>query len=186
MKTAFAIGFAGLLLAGCSSPSARQPGPAMEPPGVPRSAGTGPAPDGSAAPRAIEAPDRIEFPATYRLVVVEGHLVLVRETDAQALVPPPTSLRVVTGEIARGELAYQPGLLPQELAAQVAANRESAARLDNALAEVMERSRLLSAQALELKAQSQRLADQLAAVRPAPPATAAKAPTPPPPAADPE
>jgi len=175
-----------LLLAACSFPSARQPGPAMEAPGVPPPAAAGSTPGRAAAPRALEAPDRIEFPATYRLVMVEGHLLLVRETDAQALAPPPTSLRAVAGEVARGELAFQPGLLPQELAAQVAANRESAARLDNALAEVMERSRLLSAQALDLKAQSQRLADQLAAARAARPPAAAPAPVPPPAAPDPE
>ncbi len=67
------------------------------------------------------------------------------------------------GEIARGELAYQPALLPQELAAEVAANRESSARMDNALSAVMQRSRELSAQALELQAQSSKLARLVAA-----------------------
>jgi hypothetical protein len=67
------------------------------------------------------------------------------------------------GEIGRGELAYQPGLLPQELAAEVAANRESSARMDNALDAVMRRSRELSAQALELQAQSRKLAEMVGA-----------------------
>jgi hypothetical protein len=72
-------------------------------------------------------------------------------------------MRVVAGEISRGELAYQPGLLPQELAAEVAANRESSARMDNALDSVMRRSRELSEQALELQAQSRKLAEMLSA-----------------------
>jgi hypothetical protein len=107
-------------------------------------------------------PDRITLPATYRLLLVDGHLALVRETDPQALEPGPTSMRVVMGEIARGELAYQPGLLPQELAAEVASNRESSARMDNALDTVMQRSRELSERALELEAQGRKLAELLA------------------------
>jgi hypothetical protein len=113
----------------------------------------------------IRMPDRITLPAAYRLMLVDGHLALVRETDAQALEPAPTSMRIVTGEIARGELAYQPGLLPQELAAEVASSRESSARMDNALDSVMQRSRELSAQALELEAQGRRLAELLAAAQ---------------------
>ncbi len=108
-------------------------------------------------------PDHIVLPASYRLMLVDGHLTLVRETDPQSVEGAPTSLRVIAGEIARGELAYQPGLLPQELAAEVASNRESSARMDNALASVMQRSRELSQQALELNAQSKRVADLLAA-----------------------
>ncbi|HMD60468.1 MAG TPA: hypothetical protein VKG78_03505 [Opitutaceae bacterium] len=69
------------------------------------------------------------------------------------------------GEIARGELAYQPALLPQELAEEVASNRESSARMDNALGAVMQRSRELSEQALELEAQGKKLAELLAAAQ---------------------
>jgi len=94
-------------------------------------------------------------------MLLDGHLTLVRQSDAASLSPSPASLRLVAGEISRGELAYQPGLLPQELAAEVAANRESAARMDASLGEVMRRSRELSAQALELKEQSGRLAELL-------------------------
>jgi uncharacterized coiled-coil protein SlyX len=96
-------------------------------------------------------------------MLLDGHLTLVRETDSQALEPAPASMRIVTGEVARGELAYQPALLPQELAAEVAANRESAARMDNALASVMQRSRELAERALALEAQSKKLAETLRA-----------------------
>jgi hypothetical protein len=96
-------------------------------------------------------------------MLLDGHLALVRVSDEQALASAPTSMRIIVGELARGELAYQPGLLPQELAAEVAANRESSARMDNALGTVMLRSRELSDQALELKSESARLAGLLQA-----------------------
>jgi hypothetical protein len=119
---------------------------------------------------AIRLPDRITLPAAYRLILLDGHLTLVRETDAQAIAPGPGSLRIVMGELARGELAYQPALLPQELAADVATDRASVAQMKAALEAVMRRSGELSAQVRELEAESRRLADLLAgAPRPAAP-----------------
>jgi predicted nucleic acid-binding protein len=153
MRPLAAIPAAGLLLAcACSSPG-RTHAAAPEP-----GAGAGT----KAGDAAIRLPERIILPASYRLVLLDGHLALVREAEEQALEAAPASMRIVTGEIARGELAYQPGLLPQELAAEVAANREGSARMDNALEAVMRRSRELSEQALELQAQSRKLADLLA------------------------
>jgi uncharacterized coiled-coil protein SlyX len=155
-----------LLLCGCAEPRRLQEGPGAEHLGAPSPAVDAAVPsgipDGAERP-AIRLPDRITLPASYRLMLLDGHLALVREADPQALEGAPTSMRVVAGEIARGELAYQPGLLPQELAAEVAANRESAARMDNALDTVMDRSRELSEQALELQAQSRKLAELLSA-----------------------
>jgi hypothetical protein len=154
-----------ILMAGCATPSRLQEGPGAAHLGAP-SAPVDPAIVSLSAdpePAAIRLPDRLTLPASYRLILLDGHLSLVREADARALAPAPASLRIVTGEIARGELAYQPALLPQELAAEVAANRESSARMDNALAAVMQRSRELSAQALELRAQSGKLAELVAA-----------------------
>jgi len=157
MRPLASIPAAGLLLAcACSSPGrthAAAPDPGAR------------AAVASAADAPIRLPERIVLPASYRLVLLDGHLALVREADEQALEAAPASMRIVTGEIARGELAYQPGLLPQELAAEVAANREGSARMDNALEAVMRRSRELSEQALELQAQSRKLADLLAAAQ---------------------
>jgi len=178
-----------VLAVGCAVPSRLQEGSGaahVGAPSLPVDAGLVGARAGP-DPVAIRLPDRLTLPAAYRLILLDGHLSLVRESDAQALAPAPASLRVVTGEIARGELAYQPALLPQELAAEVAANRESSARMDNALAAVMQRSRELSAQALELQVQSRRLADLVAAEqergagRPAPPRAATPKPDPAPP-----
>ena len=153
-----------LIAWGCSvSPQSAGPGPAR--PGMPPLAIDPTVVDQPAAhpAAAIRLPERITIPAAYRLVLLDGRLTLVRETDPEALESAPTSLRVVTGEIARGELAYQPALLPQELAAEVAANRESAQRMDNALASVMQRSRELSDQTLAVEAQSKKLAEMLRA-----------------------
>lgn len=163
-----ALAAAAALVCGCAT--RREPaGPGVAGVGAPNSpVGEDVLPRGGAAEglsgrEPIRLPDRITLPASYRLVLLEGHLVLVRETDPTTLLQAPATLRILAGEIARGELAYQPGLLPQELAAEVAANRESSARMDNALDAVMRRSRELSEQALEIQEQSRRLAELLAA-----------------------
>ena len=175
---------AGMLLGACASPSRPQAAPGAQGPGVPRRAvdpsvvTDDPEARGDGADAgSIRLPDRITIPAAYRLMLVDGHLALVRETDPQTLDPGPASLRVITGEIARGDLGYQPGLLPQELAAEVAANRESSARMNNALESVMQRSRELSDQAAALQAQAKKLGDLLAAAqaRPGPAEAAGKA-----------
>jgi hypothetical protein len=114
-------------------------------------------PPGPEAPT-LRLPEQITLPATYRLLLVDGHLALVRASEGTVVPTGPTSLRIVTGEIARGELAYQPAMLPQELAAEVAANRESTARMERALAGVMQRSRVLAAQTARLEAQTRALA----------------------------
>jgi hypothetical protein len=149
--------------AGCAA-APRTPGPPPAQVGAPESSVDPAIVVRAAAPDTrVRLPDRLALPAAYRLVLVEGQLQLVREADAQALEPAPTSLRIVTGEVARGELAFQPGLLPQELAREVAANRESSARLDNALGEVMQRSRDLAGQARQLQEESRALATRLTA-----------------------
>ena len=160
------------LLGACTSQNRPQGAPGASSVGAPNPPydrrvldGAGPDAGSGADSRPVRMPDRIALPATYRLILVDGHLTLVRETDAQALEPPPTSMRIVMGEVARGELAYQPALLPQELAAELAASRESAARMDNALDTVMQRSRELSEQALALEAQGRKLAELLAAAQ---------------------
>lgn len=161
-----------LLLCACAAPNRPQAGPGAAMVGSPRTpvdaavVGSGPrAVAGGTDRDSIRLPDRITLPASYRLVLLDGHLVLVRETDPQTLLQAPSSMRIVMGELARGELAYQPALLPQELAAEVAANRESSARMDNALEAVMRRSRELSEQSMDLQAQSRRLAELLSAAQ---------------------
>ena len=129
----------------------------------PQPAQAEPSPDPSRS--AVRLPERITLPASYRLVLLDGHLTLVRETDPQSLEGAPPSLRIVAGELSQGELGYQPGLLPQELAAEVAANRESSARMDATLAAVLERSRELALQARALQEESGRIASALDAAQ---------------------
>lgn len=183
MKPSFAVALAIMALAGACAvaPTAPQaaigatgvgaPVPAVDGPVLAAGAG-----DPKARSEAIRLPDRIVLPATYRLILLDGHLTLVRETDSQALSAGPTTLRIVMGELARGELAYQPALLPQELAAEVASDRQRAARTADALEAVMRRTRELSEQVRELEAQRRRLAELLAA--PPTPTAASGAPPP--------
>jgi hypothetical protein len=166
MKTTWLILLSLMTVCGCSSPKRPQAGPGAAAIGAPVSPVDAALADDPLRPSgAFRLPDRITLPASYRVMLLDGHLTLVRETDSQALDPSPASLRIITGEIARGELAYQPALLPQELAAEVAANRESAARMDNAMESVLQRSRELSAQAMEVEGQAQRLAALLSAAQ---------------------
>lgn len=147
-----------LALCACASPPRPRAAPVAEPSGAPR-----PAPAASpaaAGPDAPELPDMITLPAAYRLMLVDGRLALVRETGARAGGVP---LRVLAADEAQRDPTFAPAPLPQELAAQLAESRESAARMDGALESVMQRSRELSDRALELEAQGRRLAELLAA-----------------------
>jgi hypothetical protein len=170
MKAAFpTLAACILLLCACASPRRPQAAPGAQALGVPshtvdttvETATTEENRDSAS----VHLPDRIVIPAAYRLLLLDGRLTLVRDTDPQIIDPGPSSLRVVTGESSGGDLSYQPALLPQELAAEVASNRESSARMDNALDSVMQRSRELSEQATELEAQAKRLGDLLAAAQ---------------------
>jgi len=139
------------LAGGCANPRQPQAAPGASRVGAPDPrvdatlAGRGsPA---EAAPRTAPpsaSPTASRLPASYRLMLLDGHLELVRETDPQEILRAPATLRLVAGELARGELAYQPGPPAAGAPAEVAANRESSARMDNALEEVMRRSRELS------------------------------------------
>jgi hypothetical protein len=154
-----------LLLCACSAPRRPQVAPGAAPLGLPQPAAP-PAPS-SATPLAERAepdlPEILTLPAVYRLMLVDGRLALVRESDARSLRTGSSSLRIVSGEGAGADPSYQPAPLSQELAAELAASRQRSERLDGALESVMQRSRELSEQALELEAQGKRLAELLAA-----------------------
>jgi hypothetical protein len=154
-----------LALCACASPRRPQAAPGPEPLGLPGRAVASAPPGAPAAAGAAgpELPDVLTLPATYRLMLVDGRLALVRETDERVLQGGGTALRVVAGDPGREEPSYAPAPLPQELAAQLAESRESAARMDGALQAVMQRSRELSDRALELEEQGRRLAELLAA-----------------------
>ena len=109
------------------------------------------------SPRTIEkaeaAPEVVPLPTAYRLMLLDGQLVLVRDHD------PAQVVRIESTPLSSPE---HPELLPQEMAAEVERNRASGARMDNALKAVMDRSRDLEQQAQVLGEQSKHLADMLA------------------------
>jgi hypothetical protein len=156
-----------LLLCSCASPNRPQASPGAQGVGVPSRAVDSPLATansgGKADDPAINLPDKIVIPADYKLMLLDGRLTLVRETDPRTIDPGPSSLRVITDVTDGGDLSYQPALLPQELAAEVASYKESSARMDNALDSVMQRSRELSDQAAELEVQAKRLGELMAA-----------------------
>lgn len=154
-----------LLLSACAGTLGPQSGPGATPVGAPLVTVDAlirekalPAQAPPEAPERPRLPERIVLPAAYRLVIVDGHLTLVRESDPRDTEPGSPA----GGDANPSSLAYQPALLPQELAAEVEACRESAARMDRALESVMQRSRELSQQAIDLQAQAKRLAQLLA------------------------
>jgi len=154
-----------LSLCACAAPQRPQVAPGAAPLGLPQRAAP-PAPAGAKPLEEGAEPDLPEIltlPAVYRLMLLDGRLALVRESDARSLRTGSSSLRIVAGEGAGGDPSYQPAPLSQELAAELAASRQRSARLDGALESVMQRSRELSEQALELEAQGRRLAELLAA-----------------------
>jgi hypothetical protein len=154
-----------LALCACASPRRPQAAPGAEPIGLPGRALAPVAPGAASPPEARgepQLPDILTVPSAYRLLLVDGHLALVRETDARAF-RGGSSLRIIAGDAARGELSYEPAPLAQELAAELADSRERTARMNAALETVMQRSRELSERALELEAQGKRLAQLLAA-----------------------
>jgi hypothetical protein len=161
MNASISLACCMLLLCSCASPTRPQASPGAQGVGVPnRSVDLTVATLNSgekAVNSAIDLPDRIVIPAAYKLMLIDGRLTLVRETDPQTINPGPSSLRVVTANATGGDLSYQPALLPQELAAEVASYKESSARMDNALDSVMQRSRELSDQAAGLEAQAKKL-----------------------------
>ncbi len=165
MRSALLIVLA-LAAGSCAAPRPVQRAPGATAPGLPESPPQPAAASRDASPPTpVVLPERIDVAATYRLVLVEGRFVLVREPDGAALAADPS---------------LAPALLPPEIAAELASDRESAARMDNALESVMSRSRELSQRAAELQAQSARLAEELAAqqAKAAAPRPAAAAPPP--------
>lgn len=120
---------------------------------------------GTAAAGTIRLPDRLVLPASYQLVLVEGRLTLVRETDPQSLDAGAPSIRILSGAVACNDPAYRGDPLSLEWAAEIAADHESVLRMDHALEAVMQRSHELVRQAAELESQSKKMAELLVAAQ---------------------
>lgn len=70
----------------------------------------------------------ITVPGVYRAYVVNGRMVFVRETDPRKIAAAPSSMRIMMGNPEAGEITYQPLLLEQEHAIELAKTREQNAR----------------------------------------------------------
>lgn len=157
-----------LILCACVAPGRPQAGAGAAAVGLPKRTVSTATIEANAAAQAPDArrepsmPEIMPLPAQYRLLVVDGHLALVRE-DASEPAPAMASVRIGYGAQALPDPTYHPEPLPQEVAAELQACRQSSSRMEGALQTVMQRSRELAERALEIEAQGKRLAELLAA-----------------------
>jgi hypothetical protein len=107
---------------------------------------------GQPASRVVIAPDQLVAPGTYRLLIVDGQTVLVRETDPRKILTSP-AVQIVATDPMSTDLAIQPALLPQEVTEEIVKNR---AQTDEALRTLPQ----LMAQVNALKAEQKRLTDE--------------------------
>ncbi len=110
-------------------------------------------------------PERIALPSDYRLILLDGSLVLLRDGGAAGR---PIHL---DGSLpAAGAVVRQPSLLPQELAAEARRSQEVTDRLERELQVVLARSHDLEEEAQALGRQSESLAALLTKPAEKPPA----------------
>jgi len=76
----------------------------------------------------VEWQGDVVIPGVYRGYIVDGKLVMRKETDPRAVAAPPSSMRFVLGNPQHGEVTYQPAMLEQELAIELMRSREQNAR----------------------------------------------------------
>lgn len=72
--------------------------------------------------KVVLAPDQLIVPGTYRMMVVDGRTVLVRETDARKVLTSP-AVQIVAADQSGTDLSLQPALLPQEVSEEIVRNR---------------------------------------------------------------
>lgn len=107
---------------------------------------------GGGAKQTVQLPNQITVPGTYRQVLVDGSTMLVRETDQrQALVG--NRFNIISGDVSRGDLSFQPALLESELAAELVRQRAATAEMDESSLKMAEQAQelLKATQALARK-----------------------------------
>lgn len=93
-------------------------------------------PPGASSQQPSQVSSVMAMPATYRQVVVDGQTVLVRETDPRKVLTTP-GVQVIAGDIANNEIAVQPGLMSQEMAAEIVRTRAQVDELANLLPKIL-------------------------------------------------
>ena len=75
-----------------------------------------------AAEKVTLAPNQLIVPGTYRMMVVDGQTVLVRETDPRKVLTSP-AVQIIAADQSGTDLSLQPALLPQEVSEEIVRNR---------------------------------------------------------------
>jgi hypothetical protein len=104
----------------------------------------------AAAGEAAVTGEPMTLPATYRRMVVDGKTVLVRETDPRRMLASP-AVTYIAGDAGQGDVSVQPGLLPQELAAEIVRTRARSEALGSVLPQVLQRMDALAAEAKKMQ-----------------------------------
>lgn len=76
----------------------------------------------------VEWQGDVVLPGVYRGYIVDGKVVMRKETDPRVVAAPPSSMRFVLGNPQHGEVTYQPAMLEQELAIELMRSRDQNAR----------------------------------------------------------
>jgi hypothetical protein len=95
--------------------------------------------------RIVLAPDQLIVPGVYRLLVVDGQTVLVKETDPRKILMSP-AVQIISTDPMGTDLAIQPALLPQEVTEEIAKNRAQTDAVMRAIPQLVERINALGAE----------------------------------------
>jgi hypothetical protein len=99
---------------------------------------------------ATTSPAMLTMPATYRQVTVDGRTMLVRETDPRKVLTTP-GVQVIAGDIANGDIAVQPGIMSQEIAAEIVRTRAQVDELTKVLPQVAAQMSAMNQRTIEME-----------------------------------
>ena len=108
-------------------------------------------------------PNIIEIPSAYRWVIVDGNPALLRETDPRKITAGG-AMQIVAGDVSRGEVAIQPALLPQEIAAELTRNRALQAQMITSFDDANRKVAELIAETRTMQERNAQLVQQLATI----------------------
>lgn len=120
-------------------------------------------PDSKRPGTTMTIPNQMTMPATYRLQVVDGRQVLIRETDPRKILTSPT-IAVIAGDVSTGDVGIQPALLSPEVATEIVKNRVQTDKILQLLPEFAAQMTAMAEQTKQLQQHNVTLTQQLANV----------------------